>query len=137
MRKVVICLILLASTLAFGQQWQTIKSMSLLQQNQPVPLTTLLTPSVPGIYRLTFYFSVGGGAGITPPGFFDATLTGRDITGLPDNLDLVLSCKQQNFESVSQVVSLKTGVPLTYIVTTSGSTGNCTYNVAITVEQLL
>ena len=137
MRKLLVGFIVLCATLAFGQQWQVVKSVNLIQQSQAIPLTTLLTPSAPGSYRIGFYFSEGGGQSATAPAFYEATLTGQDITGLPDVIDTPLSCKVPVWESASQIISLKAGVPLTYVVNASGTPGQCTYNLTITVEQLL
>ena len=138
MRKVLVAgFIVLSATLALGQQWQIIKSVNLTQQSQSIPLTTLLTPSAPGSYRIGFYFSESGGQSPTAPNYYEATLTGQDITGQPDVIDTPLSCKAPIWESAQQIISLKAGVPLTYAVNASGSPSQCTYNLTITVEQLL
>jgi hypothetical protein len=138
MRKLAVCVLLLWAAMAYGQQWTSVASVSLLQQSQPIPLTTIYTPSEPGSYRLSFYFSGGGGTPTTPPGFFDATLTATDITGVATAIDFGASCRQARFISSTPMVSLKAGVPLTYKVDTSGSIPNgCAYNIIITVEQLL
>ena len=140
MRKLLVCLVLLMLPLLCGaQQWQVLPtSFAVFNQNQAVQQTTLVTPSQDGIYRISMYFSVSSGVDVSPEAFFDTTLVGEDVTGLPNVIDVGLSCKKTLFESIpTQNVALKAGVPLTYTVSTMGIPGSCTYNLGIVVEQLV
>lgn len=139
MRKAVLCILLLVATVAFGQQWQVVPGavVSVFNQSAAVQPTVLLTPDSPGIYRLLMYFSVSTQPNNTPAGFYDATLQGTDITGLPYTADLMLSCKQSLYESLSPAISLKAGQPLTYAVAANGNLSGCNYNLTITVEKLV
>ena len=75
-------MMVLCSVLAFGQGeplWTVVKHVLLFNQNQAIPLTTLLTPTEPGIYRLNLYFQ--GGGGTSKFGNFIERLFATDITG--------------------------------------------------------
>lgn len=138
MRKLLFLLVLFAPMLCLAQQWQVVNSVALFSQNQAVQQTTLVTPSQSGLYRISMYFSVSSGVDVSPEAYFDTTITGQDVTGLPNVIDVGLSCKRTLFESVpTQNVALKAGVPLTYTVSTMGIPGSCTYNLGIVVEQLV
>ena len=139
MRKTTACfLIMLCSAIAFGQQqpqWTVVQSVVLFSQSQAIPQTTLLTPTEPGLYRLTVYFSGGGGA--SPQGAFDLVVVGTDISGVPSRTELGGPCAFSRFISLSPIVSLKPSVPLTFEVDNLGTSPGCVYNLAITVEQLV
>lgn len=135
MRNLVLALVVLASTLAFAQQWQTVQGIWLPGQSAGIPLTTIMTPSNPGIYRLTFYISGGGGA--ATGGFFSAYLNATDISGQTQSTNLGSPCGLPRYISTTSVVSLKVGEPLTYEVDSGNSELGCTFNLAITVEQLV
>jgi hypothetical protein len=131
-------LVTFCSAIAFGQtaapQWRVIRHVVLYQQTEPIPQTTLLTPTESGIYRVTVYLSGGGGTGT---GRWLESLSGSDITGLPfspGNLNVL--CGELLVQGTPPVVvSLKPQVPLTYQVEGSGAP-TCQYNLAITLEQL-
>jgi hypothetical protein len=139
MRTAMICfVVMLCTVVAFGQgqpQWTVIQHVNLSQQSQPIPLTTLLTPTEPGIYRLTVYFSGGTGTGV---GYWTEFLTGTDITGAPLGANLNVLCREINWQwTPPMTISLKPQVPLTYSVVSPNGAPTCRYNLAITVEQLL
>jgi hypothetical protein len=74
-------LFLLCSAFAVGQpQWVLLANVSLFNQNQPIPETTLLIPTQPGVFRLNMYVSGGGSGG---KGVYTVALSGFDITGFP------------------------------------------------------
>lgn len=64
MRKTTMCLLLmLCACAAFGQnmpQWKVIQYVALTHQTQPIPQTTLFTPTTNGFYRVTAYLSASG-----------------------------------------------------------------------------
>jgi len=140
MSKATLCFVMiLCSVIAFAQQqpqWTVIQHVALSQQSQPIPQTTLFTPTSPGIYRLTVYFSGGTGTGT---GIWVESLNGTDITGLPlgGSGNLAIFCREANWQWTPPVViSLKPQVPLTYQVSDISASG-CQYNLVITVEELL
>ncbi len=137
MRKVAICLILLWASLASAQlQWQTLpESVSVFQQNQAVKQTTLFTPSQPGIYRVTFYFSDMGIP--LAPSYYEALVTMQDISGKEQDIDVPITCSPLAGDVPAMIViALKPNIPLTYAVNAGGESGNCTYNLTVAVEQL-
>ncbi len=131
---------MLCSTIAFGQgqpQWTVIQHVELSQQGHSIPQTTILVPTEPGIYRISVYFSVGGGTG---SGAWLEVLDGTDITGAPleGYGTLELPCAAASwFSAPPFTVSLKPQEPLTYQVKASTGAAGCQYNLAIIVEQLL
>src|SRR5579864_9130694 len=117
-------LVMLWSGVALGQQtlpqqralpqWTVIRHVVLYQQSAPISQTTLLTPTQPGIYRFTVYFSGGSGTG---GGRWLESLSGSDITGLSlGGLgSLGVLCGELLWQwTPPVVVSLKPEVPLTY-----------------------
>ena len=139
MRKAIFgFLLLLCSVLAFGQepQWTVIKHVTLMQQNQPTS-GFLLTPTEPGIYRLTLYFSGGDRKG---SGGFEEMVNGTDVTGRPLSqwTTYGLDCSELYWQPIPPVtISLLPNAPLTYQVYSNSSSPSCTYTLAITVEQLM
>ena len=134
MRKLIFVSLLLLTSLAFGQTWQPVASVVLLQQTQPIPLTTLYTPTGPGIYRVEYYFSAGGGA--AAGGGFSSAVTVSDISGKTNASGFPGHCAGGNFFSTSYGVSLLENQPMTYEVDQQGSVSTgCVYNLSITVEQ--
>lgn len=134
MRKLLICLLFLPLC-AFGQQWTVIQSVSVFNQTQAIPQTTLLTPSDAGVYRLTYYLSGGGGA--SPSGYYNLILSGNDISGGYFNPNIVATCGIEKFSSAAPIISLMPNEPLTYKVDAAGSLpSGCNYNLTITVEKL-
>src|SRR5215813_13852695 len=98
MRSMTICLLVtLCSMIAVGQdepQWKVIKHVTLTQQSDPIPSTVLVTPTEPGVYRLSMYLSTGSR---TAQGQVFATLYGYDITGGPLTSQLDVYCRGQNW----------------------------------------
>jgi hypothetical protein len=143
MRKATICfLMLLWSANAFAQepQWTVVKHVVLFNQNQPILQTTLLTPTEANIYRLTVYLA-GGGSRVSPDEAFLVDVRATDISGQPwDGVGLILPCNIQSVEWLppATVIS-KPNLPLTYEVHSRLSVPltDCTYSLAITVEQLV
>ena len=141
MRNAMICAVLmLCSILALGQgqpQWTVVQHVTLSQQLQPIPQTTLLTPTEPGIYRITVYFSGGNETGSSG---WSEVLNGTDITGAPLGGvgDLNIPCRGANWSFTFPItISLEPNVPLTYQVRAYSQVPSCHYNLAITVEQLM
>jgi hypothetical protein len=140
MRSATICfLLLLCSVLAFGQQpqWAVVANVVLFSQVQAIPQTTIFTPTEPGIYRLTLYFSGGGGREGYREEVFEADLNGVDISGEAISYSPQVRCGTPIINSVSPIVSLKPQQPLTYDVTAFVYNAACQYNLAITVERLM
>lgn len=141
MRKATsICFLLLAlCSVTFGQspQWTVVQNVVLYGQSQAISPTTLLTPSDPGMYRITMYFSTV--SGISPIGTFNALYSGTDVSGVEIGDGSGAVCGKQGFHSsVPLTVSLKPNAPLTYQVRADiPPSSSCVYNLAITVEQLL
>ncbi len=139
MRNATLCflLLLLCPVFSFGQQWQVVQHVELFNQTQAIPVTTLLTPTDPSIYRISFYFSAGPE---TRPGFtvWEANLNGTELSGTSLNTQANVHCgNPSSFSSTSPVaISLKPRVPLTYQVQLAGLQP-CQYNLTIIVEQLL
>ena len=140
MRKVTICfLLMLCSVWALGQQpqWIVVQNVVLFNQTTPIPLTTLLTPTEPGEYRLNAYFSGLGSGSDRNSNSGELDIVGTDLTGAPMSNSLGLSCAQPIFSSLpTMTMILKPQVPLVYSVRLGG-TGVCKYNLAITIEQLV
>lgn len=140
MREATICFVMmLCSVVAFGQQqpqWKVVQSVALFNQTNPIPPTTLLTPTEPGAYRVSLYFSgVPKTAAYSNP---VVQILGSDITGasIPNWL-LQLSCNVPNWLSIpATTISLKPQVPLIYELDT-GNSSSCLYNLIISVEQLV
>jgi hypothetical protein len=139
-RKVTIWFVMmLCSALAFGQepQWMVVRHVVLFNQTEAIPPTTLLTPTEPGEYRLSLYFSgVGTTPGANQEGIAD--ITGIDIAGAFLQTYVVIPCGfQPSYSSLpATTISLKPEVPLTYDVRFANRSG-CLYNLVITVEQLV
>ena len=134
-------LLLLCSAVAFGQepQWTVIKNVDVVQQEHNIFLTTLLTPTEPGLYRISFYLSGGVVSNPRSDAFWTATLAGTDITGARfEPAPLQIPCNQASWLSAPSItIALKPQVPLTYQVIAGGGASTCQYNLAIIVEQLL
>ena len=142
MRKATLCfLLLLCSAAAFGQepQWTVVKHVSLMHQDLNILLTTILIPTEPGLYRISFYLSGGVTDDARIDAVWTATLAGSDVTSAPlGPLRLQVPCNQASWVSAPSItVSLKPQVPLTYQVIANGNPRGCQYNLGITVEQLL
>ena len=143
MRNATLCFLLtLCSAVAFGQQepqWTVIKHVTLMQQNLDIFLTTLLTPTEPGFYRISSYLSGGVASDPGNEAVWTATLAGTDIAGAQFKpVPLQIACNQASWLSAPPItISLKPQVPLTYQVIAGGGSRPCQYNLAITVEQLL
>jgi hypothetical protein len=141
MRKVALSFLLLCSAIALGQepQWTVVKHVVLFNQNQPIPQTTLLTPTEANIYRLTLYFS-GGGTRVSPYEAFLLNVSGTDISGQSWSPTLILACNDLSVGGLPPyMVISKPNLPLTYQVDSRliVPSADCTYNVTITVEQLV
>ncbi len=139
MRNATICfLLLLCSVLAFGQepQWTVVKHVVLLNQTQSVRFENLLTPTEPALYRLSFYFS-GNGNGAGQSGYYSVSLNGTDISGMPLGAGGYVLCYQIGWNSTTTTAILKPQAHLSYTVFADNSSTNCTYNLAITIEQLV
>lgn len=141
MGKATICLMVtMCSVIAFAQeepQWKVVQHVTLFQQSELIYWTTLLTPTEPGVYRLTVYFSGGGGGA---KGQFVASIHGFDITGIPLGLDgIAILCSGKTWYQTAPItVSLKPQIPLMYeVLGSNNGTAGCQYNLAITVEQLM
>jgi len=135
MHKLALVLLMLWAAIGFAQQWQVVESVELTGQTQPISPTILLTPSEPATYRLLFYFS--GGGGVVVNGYYDLSYAGQDISGAVFHNDLVAPCGKLEFTSTSLPVSLMPNQPLMYQVGAVGPSLGCTYNLTITVEQLV
>ncbi|HTA24735.1 MAG TPA: hypothetical protein VK763_14480 [Terriglobales bacterium] len=64
MRKATICsLVVLCSLAALGQnqpQWKVVQYVSMVNQSNNIPTTTIFVPTAPGLYRMSAYLSVVG-----------------------------------------------------------------------------
>ena len=141
MCKATICfLMLLCSAIALGQQpqWTVVQNVVLSNQNEDIAKTTIFTPTEPGLYRLTLYFSTSGN-GTT--GWFLETLFGTDISGqdLSHLAIYQLECSTAAaYRPIPPItIRLRPNTPLAYSVDSYRSNSPCVYNLAITVEQLV
>ena len=135
MKKVAICLLLLCATVAVAQQWQSVANVVVFQQNQAIPQTTLLTPTTPGLYRVTVYFSTNAMGG-NSPGYFNESVTMQDISGQLDNFNIPVACTgNPRFEYTTIPIGLAPNVPVTFALSASGTPGPCVYSMSIIVEQ--
>lgn len=136
MRKTLLfSLVVMFASLAVAQQWQVVSSVSVFNQNRGIASTTLLTPSDPGSYRVTFYLSSSGIS--NSPGYYEAVVAMQDISGQSGTIDIPTACNGvSRFLPTIEPISLKPGVPVTYAVNASGSPGACVYNLSIAIEKL-
>ena len=139
MKKLAIyILLLLCASLAVAQQWQTVPgaNVTLYGQNQSVPLTTLLTPTEPGIYRLVTYLSVTGANSIVP-GFFHSAVYVQDAGNSAGYIyQFTETCAVGGSgSSPVSILSLKPGVPVTYEINGQSVPQGCNYIFAVTIEQ--
>ncbi len=140
MRKATLCfLLLLCSVIAFGQepQWIVVKHVFLTQQNSLIPFTELVTPTEPGAYRITVYFSGGDKTGT---GSFELSVHGFDITGQLLNINtMTVNCNTETFSSMPPVTAiLRPEVSLSFeVLPFKNIAASCQYNLVITVEQLM
>ena len=135
-------LLIICSILAFGQepQWIVVKHVVLFDQKQPILKTTLLTPAEANFYRLTVYISGGGGRPSASEAFV-VDVNGTDVSGQSWDLSPVLPCNILSVIGLPPYTLIsKPNLPLTYEVyrrPASVLSSDCTYNLAITVEQLV
>ena len=144
MRKATICptiglmMMVLLSGIALAQepQWTVIEHVFLTQQTQSIEPTTLATPTEPGLYRISLYFSRGGLFG---KGSYAASLSGFDISGLPFGGGMTFDCASIAgwYSMPPTTLMLRPQSSLTYKVVSANGQLSCYYNLAITVEQLV
>jgi hypothetical protein len=139
MRRSVFCSFLLFVCLtAFAQQkakvnesvpqWKVVKVISLVDQTEAVPLTTLLTPKSNGVYQTELYISSAS------ENDWSLTLSWVDLGNDPMSLTEDISgfaggSNEQNH----WVFSPLPGTPITYQISGSGSTP---YNYTVVIEKL-
>ncbi len=138
MRRPTILFLLLALP-ASGQhlpQWKVAHSVILSNQTNPIPLTTIFTPQAQGVYRLSVYFSGGGG---TPAaGDWDMSANWTDLTGAGGDFDeLQVNTGDANWtQHTPSLLSIEPDTPLQYEVVSVGNVSGSDYNLVLTVEQL-
>jgi len=139
MRNTAICLVVIlgAWLTAIAQeapQWKVVQVVQIVQQNTPVAVTTLFTPTDAGLYRVVAYMSTEGAknAGWQMVMFWD------DLTGLQAAFSISANTGGGlKAWGSTQVVTFspKPGNPVTYSVVQEGAVAN-RYNLTFTIERL-
>jgi len=114
-----------SKVVAYGQsqpQWKVVLHVARFSQTKSTPLTTILTPTKPGFYRLSAYIS---GSGATED--WIALFNLYDVTGTSQTLTLKGTLGQLSYLFVPEP-----GLPVTCEVV--GSSGE--YNIVATIEKL-
>jgi hypothetical protein len=109
-----------------------VETIALFNQTTGVPVITLFTPKVDGLYRLTIYLAetVPGSTG----GGWEAEMYWKDVQG-SQSFGTGVGCSQINERIVTEPARLLAAQPLTYEVINSNASG--TYEILITVERLM
>jgi hypothetical protein len=138
MRKAILCLLMLVSSLAaHGQQkqpkWTVVYSAVLWDQTTTIPQTTLFTPQKDAVYRLSGYMSgaVERGAVFFTFNWTDPTGTaGSNVLSVPNGTQV------NGFQGDSDVFAVQAGTPVVYSVGDLPPAPEYRYNLAFTVELL-
>ena len=133
MRKATICLaMLLCSLAANGQQqpqWKVVQSIVLLKQTAPIPVTTLFTPTAPGMFRVS--------AEITPTnssGTWFVSVLWKDQLRPNQVYSCYNSCDGGYPEFLSTTMMVSKDSPIQYYASPWNEVGG--YNLFIVLEQL-
>jgi hypothetical protein len=110
-------------------RWRTVQSIVLTHQTQPIPQTTIFTPTERGLYRLNTYMTAGGR---NIQASWQMNFDWNDIDGSPFSYGI------SSYDSPSELVyifSPQPNTPVSYMVTqVPGYSGG--YDLVITIEQL-
>jgi hypothetical protein len=125
---------------AVGQtpQWKVVHVVTLSQQSDNTPPTTIFTPTTSGVYRMGEYISVVGT--VAPNNPWTLKVTWEDSTGVPSSLSAVaniLSIYGANWDQQGvHIFSPKAGLPVSYSVSNPSNPSGLLYNIVIVIEQL-
>ena len=134
MRKATLVLVIVialwaATSWQTQPQWQVIQTVTLTRQTQPIPQTTIFTPTKRGLYRLSEYLTAGG-RNINAT--WQLIFSWNDIDGSGFSYGI------GSYDSPAEFVyifSPQPNTPVSYMVTQQpGYSGG--YDLAITIEQL-
>jgi hypothetical protein len=127
---------------------QIVARGKLLNQTAPIPITTILTPSQNGLYRLSAYATITTPAS-TYGGFWEYNFMWTDDSGIPGTGgNSVLYAGSGNttrgpftWNGVAGfgpaiIFEAKAGVPIAYSVTLFGTPDNSAYSLYYTLERL-
>lgn len=141
MRKTVLALFVIAVSLcgsSFAQQlqWKIIKEVHITSGTATIPLTTLFTPELKGLYRLSVYVSAPSSS---QTGDWTLDVTWFDEpTGLGQ--DLLVPIVSSGFGQVNgtseTLFTPKPGTPVQFDIRESEPPPTGSYNFAFTIEKL-
>jgi hypothetical protein len=137
MSKTTVCLlVLLCSLAAHGQkqpQWRVVKSVSLLDQTEPISDTTWFTPPTFGVYRLSGYMA---GTNLQSGTALEFIISWTDVSGTTGGSSIVLSNQLPSGTINPTVFSVRSGTPVVYHVQATPPPVGYTYILVLTVEKL-
>jgi hypothetical protein len=135
-RLLVLSLIVLASAAAFAQSPVIVAQVSLLNQQNTIPTTTLVTPATNGVYRVSAYLI---GSKYDNQNEWNVGLLWKDEIGQEKTIQNWLIAPNNQiplYSQAMQILRATAGNPITYHVGVLGTPRGVTYNLFITVEQL-
>jgi len=135
-RLLVLAVIVLASASALDQSPVIVAQLTLLNQNNQIPPTVLLTPATHGIYRVSAYMTEL--ATKFTVGTYNLVLNWSDEAGGPEQSPPSwVELPANRYSSGTLIVRSVAGKSIQYYVNGSnGTKTNFSYNLFITVEQL-
>jgi hypothetical protein len=139
MRKSAMCLLVViclwgATSWQTERQWRVIRDVALTNQTAGIPETTLFTPTKAGLYRYSIYLSGTGQSGLWTLSINYHDLTGQ-ATSIPVQIGPFSGDANAIWTSLPLApISVQPGTPVTFTIFGSGP---ATYNVGVTIEQLL
>lgn len=137
MRKTTVyLLVLLCSLAAYGQkqpQWRVVKSVSLLDQTEPISDTILFTPPTIGVYRLSGYMA---GTNLQSGTALEFYISWTDVSGTPGSSSIVVQNQIPSGTINPTVFAVRPGTPVVYHVQATPPPVGYTYILVFTVEKL-
>src|ERR1051326_8250694 len=143
MRRAAIVLIavMMCASYGFGQnsgvpQWKVVKEIHLSDQTTSIPFTTILTPAVEGLYRISLYDSAS--TEVQQQTFWTIIVDWTDKTGQDGNFGNQLYVVPGGlWNQYSSICQPKVGTAVTfYVLPSDPPPQDATYDVAVVIEQL-
>jgi hypothetical protein len=111
-----------------------VASVSLTNQSKPIPATSIYTPPVSGLFRISAYLSLARSH--TQNQYWDVLLRWTDDNGMMQAASGHTTERSSNAFMATAVVQDLGGEPIRYKTTPGGEARGQSYNLFITVEQL-